>query len=322
MTPSKAKGPNKNTRPLRRNGLYVVFVSCSPDPSFDPRELTDLPAGVVTELWRDSRTSGGSKKKPPRGNWSLATDGQGQLGPAAGRVRWMNSIQFGLDLIIKRDPSIHPFVNLTFSPVFLGHFMVLRGEGRCIAQVRPCGPTPCEALILCETGRSTSSTRLSICPTATTASTRFLGTKKTHATGMEESQIRRARPLVVAMPAAAQIHAQAGRLPEVGGGTLTRRIYPEVRLTNDWARLAKMEAFRPGSTAALARLGFGPRFLIKQSISTLFDNPLFRQIWYDIPGVFCKYGSSSSFSRRVDEEFVKARTQLKKELGEIGNCKP
>jgi len=46
---------------------------------------------------------------------------------------------------------------------------------------------------------------------------------------------------------------------------------------------------------------------------------LFRQIWYDIPGVFCKYGSSSSFSRRVDEEFVKARALLKKELGEIGN---
>jgi hypothetical protein len=53
---------------------------------------------------------------------------------------------------------------------------------------------------------------------------------------------------------------------------------------------------------------------------TLFDNPLFRQIWHDIPGLFCKYGSSSTFSRRVDEEFVKARALLKKELGEIGNC--
>ena len=52
---------------------------------------------------------------------------------------------------------------------------------------------------------------------------------------------------------------------------------------------------------------------------TLFDNLLFRQILYDIPGVFCGYGSSNWFSRRVDEEFVKARTQLKKELGEIGN---
>jgi len=26
---------------------------------------------------------------------------------------------------------------------------------------------------------------------------------------------------------------------------------------------------------------------------TLFDNSLFRQIWNDLPGVFCKYGSSS-----------------------------
>src|SRR6202007_1194252 len=53
---------------------------------------------------------------------------------------------------------------------------------------------------------------------------------------------------------------------------------------------------------------------------TLFDNSLFRQIWHDLPGVFCKYGSSSAFSRRVDEEFVKARAQLKKELGDIENC--
>ena len=52
----------------------------------------------------------------------------------------------------------------------------------------------------------------------------------------------------------------------------------------------------------------------------VFDNPLFRQIWHDLPGVVCKYGSSMSFSRRVDEEFITARTQLKKELGEIGNC--
>jgi hypothetical protein len=52
---------------------------------------------------------------------------------------------------------------------------------------------------------------------------------------------------------------------------------------------------------------------------TLFDNLLFQLIWYDIPGFFCRYGSSNWFSRRVDEEFVKARTQLKKELGEIGN---
>ncbi|OXV07460.1 hypothetical protein Egran_04775 [Elaphomyces granulatus] len=29
----------------------------------------------------------------------------------------------------------------------------------------------------------------------------------------------------------------------------------------------------------------------------LFNSPLFRQIWHDLPGVFCKYGSSSSFSR-------------------------
>ncbi|KAN0070500.1 hypothetical protein V8E54_011369 [Elaphomyces granulatus] len=53
---------------------------------------------------------------------------------------------------------------------------------------------------------------------------------------------------------------------------------------------------------------------------TLFDNSLFQQIWHDLPGVYCKYGSSSSFSHRVDEEFVKARAQLKKELGDIDNC--
>ena len=37
---------------------------------------------------------------------------------------------------------------------------------------------------------------------------------------------------------------------------------------------------------------------------TLFDNLLFRQIWYDIPGVFCRYRSSlavwtKNFSRLV-----------------------
>ena len=41
---------------------------------------------------------------------------------------------------------------------------------------------------------------------------------------------------------------------------------------------------------------------------TLFDNPLFREIWHDIPGLASTtlYESSSSFSRRVDKEFVKA----------------
>jgi len=53
---------------------------------------------------------------------------------------------------------------------------------------------------------------------------------------------------------------------------------------------------------------------------TIFDNPLFRQIWLDLPGFSCKYGSSNSFVRHVDEEFTKVRVQLKKELGEIENC--
>ena len=35
---------------------------------------------------------------------------------------------------------------------------------------------------------------------------------------------------------------------------------------------------------------------------------LFRHIWYDIPGVFCRYGSSNWFSRRVDEEFSSGRS--------------
>jgi hypothetical protein len=53
---------------------------------------------------------------------------------------------------------------------------------------------------------------------------------------------------------------------------------------------------------------------------TIFDNPLFRQIWLDLPGFSCKYGSSNSFSRRVDEEFTRARIQLKDELRDIKNC--
>lgn len=56
-----------------------------------------------------------------------------------------------------------------------------------------------------------------------------------------------------------------------------------------------------------------------QPFST-FDDPLFRQIWSDLPGYSCKYGSSNSFSRRVDEEFAKARIQLKNELGKTENC--
>ena len=56
-----------------------------------------------------------------------------------------------------------------------------------------------------------------------------------------------------------------------------------------------------------------------QPFST-FDNSLFQQIWLDIPGFSCKYGSSNSFSCCVDEEFTKAQTQLKKELGETENC--
>jgi hypothetical protein len=53
---------------------------------------------------------------------------------------------------------------------------------------------------------------------------------------------------------------------------------------------------------------------------TTFDNPLFWQIWLNLPGFSCKYGSSNSFSRYVDEEFIKVQIQLKKELGEIENC--
>ena len=49
---------------------------------------------------------------------------------------------------------------------------------------------------------------------------------------------------------------------------------------------------------------------------TMFDNSLFQQIWLDLPGISCKYGSSASFSRCVDEEFGKARMQLKKKLKE------
>ena len=56
-----------------------------------------------------------------------------------------------------------------------------------------------------------------------------------------------------------------------------------------------------------------------QPFST-FDNSLFRQIWLDLPGFSCKYGSTNSFSRCIDEEFAKAQTQLKKELGETENC--
>ena len=53
---------------------------------------------------------------------------------------------------------------------------------------------------------------------------------------------------------------------------------------------------------------------------TTFDNPLFQQIWLDLPGFSCKYGSSSTFSRCVDEEYTRVRTELKKELGNIENC--
>ena len=56
-----------------------------------------------------------------------------------------------------------------------------------------------------------------------------------------------------------------------------------------------------------------------QPFST-FDNPLFQQIWLDLPGFSCKYGSSNSFSCHIDDEFAKARAQLKKELEEIKNC--
>ncbi|EED22636.1 conserved hypothetical protein [Talaromyces stipitatus ATCC 10500] len=56
-----------------------------------------------------------------------------------------------------------------------------------------------------------------------------------------------------------------------------------------------------------------------QPFST-FDDPLFRQIWSDLPGYSCKYGSLNSFSRRVDKEFAKARIQLKNKLRKIENC--
>ena len=54
---------------------------------------------------------------------------------------------------------------------------------------------------------------------------------------------------------------------------------------------------------------------------TLLDNLLFRQIWYDIPGVFTGMDLRTDFLAvwTKSEEFVKARAQLKKELGEIGN---
>ena len=56
-----------------------------------------------------------------------------------------------------------------------------------------------------------------------------------------------------------------------------------------------------------------------QSFS-IFDNSFFQQIWLDLSEFFCKYESSTSFSHHVDEEFVKAQAQLKKELEQIENC--
>jgi hypothetical protein len=47
---------------------------------------------------------------------------------------------------------------------------------------------------------------------------------------------------------------------------------------------------------------------------TIFDNPLFWQIWLDLPGFSCKYRPSSIFSCCVDKEYTRVQTKLKKSL--------
>ena len=53
---------------------------------------------------------------------------------------------------------------------------------------------------------------------------------------------------------------------------------------------------------------------------TTFDNSLFQQIWLDLSEFSCKYESSNSFFCHVNKEFVKTRTQLRKELEKTENC--
>ena len=57
-------------------------------------------------------------------------------------------------------------------------------------------------------------------------------------------------------------------------------------------------------------------YIATQSLQsfTTFDNSLFQQIWLDLSEFFCKYELLTSFSHHIDEEFVKAKAQLKKEL--------